>query len=137
MTMRVAIYSCVALFLLIPGCAGGRSGPPPAGGPPEVRPVIDLAGQSRAFRAPGPLSLPTGPGAEGAPGDLVLENAFVKFVVASATRPEGGCPAGQLLDAVVQGGPDRLRRLEVMAQTDVLRSPCYDEVRIEKKGGPG
>lgn len=99
------------------------------------RPLIDLAAQSYA----GPVSelafLPSGPGAEGRIGDLLLENANVRFVVAAADHAGPGYPAGNVIDAAVQGGEDRMRLLAPMLGSGPTRRPAYESVRVESAGG--
>jgi hypothetical protein len=65
---------------------------------------------ARAFRARGPADLVNGPNAAGRPGDMVLENRYVRAVI-DDVRGGGGfaLSGGQLLDlAPRDGGQDEL-----------------------------
>ncbi|MHC4789147.1 MAG: hypothetical protein ACYS8K_08115, partial [Planctomycetota bacterium] len=99
------------------------------------RPFVALAGQSQARRVADWPSLPPGPGAEGRPGDFVLENAFVRFVVASADHRGPGRPAGNLIDAAVQRGEDRMRLLAPLLGPAPGQKPICTSVAVEEPGG--
>lgn len=127
----------IALFLvavLLPwGC---RLGPRLPGRPPErPKPVVELAGQSYAYVVEDPSFLPPGVGAEGRVGDLLLENAFVRFVVAAADHRGPGWPGGNLIDAAIQGGEDRMRLLAPLLGGRRTVQPVYETVRVATSGG--
>ncbi len=103
--------------------------------PERPRPIVDLAGRSYACVAAGYASLPEGPGAEGQPGDLLLENAFVRFVVAAADHPGPAGLGGHLIDAAVQGGEDRMRLLLPLRGGRAAATPVYEKVTVSAPGG--
>jgi hypothetical protein len=115
------------------GCITEGTVAPERTEPPRA--LLALAGQSCAFRAGGWSCLPGGPGAEGRPGDFILQNAFVRFVVAADDH--GGLTriAGNVIDAAVQGGEDRMRLLAPLIGDAASRQPVCDAIRIQDPGG--
>ncbi len=131
-----------ALGLCLPGlllaALWGCGAPPRTEVPPTgLPPVLELAAESRALRMGPGAPRPAGPGAEALPGDILLENAVARFVVASAERTGGDGPAGCLLDAALQGGEDRMRRLCALLGAPTRSRPVYRRVTIEEVGGLG
>jgi len=104
--------------------------------PPErPKPLLDLARQSYARRVTELPVLPPGPGAEGRLGDLLMENAFVRFVVAAADHVGPGRLGGNVIDAAVQGGEDRMRLLTPLLGAEAKTQPVYEDVHVETAGG--
>jgi len=104
----------------------------------EPLPLPQLVGQSRAGIIRHPLQLLPGPGAEGRPGDLFIENAFVRFVVAAQDHLyPGTASGGNLLDAAVQEGQDRLRLLVPRLGPEGRGLPVYNRVQVVAPGGKG
>ncbi len=97
-------------------------------------PLLEMAGTSRAFRAGDWSPLPAGPGAEGRPGDFVLQNALARFVIAADDRDGLRRIAGNVIDAAVQGGEDRMRLLVALIGEGAARRPVYEAVHIEEPG---
>ncbi len=136
MKLRVACAGVVlaAVASLLCAC---RWGPEARRASREApRPRLDLAGQSYARRVDDGHPLPRGPGAEGRPGDLLLENAFVRFVVSAPDRFVAGLPGGNLIDAAIQDGEDRMRLLVPLLGREPRTSPVYGAARVEHPGGP-
>ncbi len=99
----------------------------------EPPPVAALAGTSRAryvAEAPHP-----GAPAEARPGDLMIENGFVRFVIAAVEDPGRPCWPGNLIDAALQRGEDGMRLLEPLLGAEPPRRPVYTEVKIQNTGG--
>ncbi|MCK4283540.1 MAG: carboxypeptidase regulatory-like domain-containing protein, partial [Candidatus Brocadiae bacterium] len=124
----------LAAVLLPWGC---RFGPGSRAAAPErPKPVVQLAGQSYAYVVRDSSLLPTGVGAEGSPGDLLLENAFVRFVVASADHAGPAWLRGNLIDAAVQRGEDRMRLLVPLLGGSRPVRPTWETVTVANRGGP-
>jgi len=129
----MAILAALAALALC-GC---RSAPPPVARPQAPPPRIDLAGQAVVRQVRGPYDVPVGPGAEGRAGDWVLENAFVRFVVAGVRPTRPGGEGGNLIDAAMQGGEDRMRLLVPELGDRPLLQPVYADVNVAAPGGQG
>ena len=140
MWRALAFASTVALLVGIgAGCGlirlGGAQG---AGAGRGLVPLPELAGQARAGKIVAPSQLVSGPGAEGRIGDLFIENAFVRFVVAAQDhRCPGARGGGNLLDAAVQGGQDRMRLLVAHLGPGGQGLPVYQTVQVAAPGGEG
>jgi len=135
MRLRLAVIACTVL------CAGCLWGGGDSSSRTDelverrLRPVLELAGQSRAFRATSQFCLPAGLGAEGAVGDFVLENAFARFVVSDVDHVVAGCGGGNLIDAAIQGGDDLMRGLVPRLGEMPRRRPVYERVIVAERGG--
>jgi hypothetical protein len=126
----------LAVFLsgvLAAGCAFDKA--PAEGAWGAVEPAVELSGQAYARVVRRWDDLPGGPGVDGEPGDFLLENSFVRFVVAAAERPGPAGLPGSLLDAAVQGGEDRLRVLAPAVGVDSLSRPACTGVSVVAEGG--
>ena len=126
--VALAVVACAAY-----GC--GTGGPEVVAQPMRPQPVLALAGQSYAQVAADWSSLPPGDDAAGRPGDVVLQNAFVRFVIAAGDRPDLPGARGSIVDAAVQGGEDRMRLLVPLLGEGRLQRPLYASVRVEEPGG--
>ncbi|MFO8007478.1 MAG: CehA/McbA family metallohydrolase [Candidatus Brocadiia bacterium] len=133
MNARRLTVTLLILGGLLWGCGPEQETVLPA--PELLKPVLDLAGQSYVYRVSHESSLPAGPGAEARPGDVLLENAFVRFVVAGADHLSGGPAAGNLIDAAVQGGQDHMRLLTALPGSAPRRRPLYTKVLLSEPGG--
>ncbi len=137
--MRARALSCAAFLLamlLLSACRTGTRAPAISPEPEAGAPVAALAGQSRAYVLAAHLSAVPGPGAEARTGDVVMENGPAVFVVAGAGAGRFGPAAGNLIDAALQGGEDRMRLLIPLLGGGTPRHPVYTEVRVESAGGP-
>jgi len=112
--------------LVLEGCGGGkppvvvRTGPVP--GPGYAR--------SYTFQ---PIQRP-GEMETGMTGDWVLENDQMRVVVEGVgLRPDGGKHAGNIIDAVPQGGVDLLREIFAFFDPGTVRQAIYTRV----EAGPG
>lgn len=123
------LSGCVAA-LAVCGCRTAVTGP---GAGEGASTVFELAGCAVARRISGPQDRIAGPGSEGRVGDIVIENALVRFVVASQGR---SAPAGCLLDAAVQNGRDRMRLLLPEVGSGRACAPVITAVNIADPGGP-
>jgi len=128
------IIMCAVAVCAACGCRTRGAGVPER--PERPRPVVELAGQSYAFHATSWSWVPPGPGADGRPGDIVLHNAFVRFVIAADNHDGLVRIAGNVIDAAVQGGEDRMRLLVPLIGDGPTPRPAYGSVRIEDPGGP-
>jgi len=71
---------------------------------PYLTPRPEASGRAAVRVAAGPADLATGAAAQGRPGDWVLENERVRFVIERAARLIGPCPwGGNIIDAAVRG----------------------------------
>jgi hypothetical protein len=132
---RTATAALVILALVLCGC---RSAPAPAHAQARAPlPRYDLAGESIARKVETEADVPPGPGAEGRPGDWVIENAFSRFIVASVGRTLEGGQGGNLIDAATQGGEDRMRLLVPELGGRPRLQPVYTDVHVEDAGGAG
>lgn len=99
--------------------------------PPPVPP-----GQVRARTLACAAELPVGTQAVARVGDIVLENALVRFVI--RTGPEGhallGLAGGGLVDALQDGGPDLLREFQPLVSFNVVRP---DTIEVVAAGADG
>jgi hypothetical protein len=116
----------------------GSDAPPDAAGP-LCDPRELAPGAVRAKPVACAAELPGGPYGAGRLGDLLIENALVRFVV--RTGPEGhvllGTGGGGVVDAVrvgPGGGVDRLRELVPIVSLNVLAT---DDVAIAADGADG
>jgi len=137
MNRRRAIASVLLLACagFVCGCEGAqRTG---RGSSARVRPLVRLAGRSQAMVVRDLSLLPGGPGAEGRAGDLLLENAFVRFVVAAVRLDDALGAGGSLIDAAVQGGEDRMRLLVPLLGGPRAAFPVYESVKVSDPGGEG
>jgi hypothetical protein len=135
MRRLTAILGAGALTVFVAGCF---LLPGPEGVVLDVpQPVIELSGQALARRVERWEDLPAGEGTDGEPGDLLLENAFVRFVVGGASRRGPVDLAGNLVDAAVQNGEDELRLLAPAVGVDALLRPACTGVSIMSGGGMG
>ena len=135
MSARGLLAAAAGLALLLLASACRTELESAARGPRPPRPVLALAGQARARRVADWPELPPGPGAEGMPGDLLLENELVRFVVGAADREGAALSAGHLLDAAVQGGEDRMRLLAPLLGPAPGRTPVCSRVYVADAGG--
>jgi len=135
--MNVRRALTMALLLGLAVLAGACRSRPGGGVQPPLRPrpVVGLAGQSYAYVGADYAFLPQGPGADGRPGDLLLENAFVRFVVAAAGHHGPAGSGGHLIDAAVQGGEDQMRLLLPLLGGRKAAAPVYEEVSVSAPGG--
>ncbi|MEF8787563.1 MAG: hypothetical protein V5A84_00705 [Planctomycetota bacterium] len=91
-----------------------------------------------AFVAASRFTLPSGPGAEGRVGDIILQNGRVRFVVAGPGHAPGpAATGGHLLDAVTSGGPDRMRLLLTRLGEPRTGQAVYRNIRITSRGDSG
>ena len=127
--VTVAIVACMCAM----SCA--TAGRAPESG--RVTVALELVGLARASVVTGWHRLPTGPGAEGGIGDLLLENERVRFVVAAADHHGLGSRAGNVIDAAVQGGEDRMRLLAPLVGPGAGVAPVYETARVDHPGGEG
>jgi len=132
---RLCITTAAALVLLLCGCGSQERLPVDRARPPAPR--FDLAGRSVARRIAYGGDVPEGPGAEGRPGDWLLENAFVRFVIGSIGRGYDGGRGGNLIDAAMQGGEDRMRLLVPEVGARARLRPVYTAVSVAEEGGVG
>ncbi len=135
--MNVRRALTMALLLSLAVLAGACRSRPGGGVQPPLRPrpVVGLAGQSYAYAVADYASLPQGPGADGRPGDLLLENAFVRFLVAAAGHHGPAGSGGNLIDAAVQDGEDQMRLLLPLLGGRSAAAPVYEEVSVSVPGG--
>lgn len=133
--LSIAAAGVLAGSLWLCSCGEYRGQTGGAGERPK--PLFELAGQSQASQVTELPFLPGGPGASGRVGDFLLENALARFVVASADHTGPGQPAGNVIDAAVQGGEDRMRLLSLLLGAEPAVRPVYTEVRIQHPGGTG
>jgi hypothetical protein len=131
---RASVATAVAALLAaVWACRAVPQGPGERAASP--RPVLELAAQSYARRVADWPYLPPGPGAEGQPGDFLLENELVRFVVGAADRGGPIELRGHLLDAAVQGGEDRMRLLAPLLGSSPGRTPRCSAVGVTSVGG--
>ncbi len=132
--MRVTAVALVAVFcmVLLLAC---RSSADPSVTDGEPAPILQLAGVASAYRAEQPPDRLAGYGSDEQPGDYVLENAFVRFVVASIHHGLESGHGGCVIDAALQGGRDRMRLLQPLLGTDRLVRPLYTSLDIAEPGG--
>lgn len=131
-----AAWAAVLLAVVVPVAGCGSAGRWSGAGPGTLPgPVVELAGKTSARRASGANDLPEGPGAEGQAGDFVLENAAACFVVADARCSALGGPGGNVIDAALQGGPDRMRLLVPLLGGGPPLRPVYTSVAVTAEGG--
>jgi hypothetical protein len=130
---------CAALLLIVAtsACLSPSPGRDPDDALAVGKPRVDLAGRAEALVLQPQADLVPGPGADGRYGDFLLQNAFVRFVVASADHADGLLLAGNLIDAAVQGCEDRMRCLVPLVGSEVRSWPVYTTVRVENPGGDG
>ncbi|MFO7955557.1 MAG: CehA/McbA family metallohydrolase [Candidatus Brocadiia bacterium] len=130
---RSAIIVLALALTLLSGCGSGQEEPAPQA-PLQAYGVVELAGKTKAYRASTGPMLP-GPGAAAQAGDCVLENSLGVFVVAGPDHIEEGCPAGNLIDAAFQRGPDYMRLLTPLLGPGEGVHPVYRDVRVQAEGG--
>jgi len=97
-----------------------------------------LAGKAEAEVVTSFHQLTHGPGAEGRVGDLVIQNEFARFIVAGPDHVyPGTASGGNLLDAAVQQGEDRMRLLLSRLGPEGRGTPVYEKIEILSPGGEG
>jgi len=78
----------------------------------EPPPRLDLAGRAEVVRITRYSQCIPGPGATGRVGDYLIQNAFVRFVIAAPDTPDRSwMEVGGVLDAAIQGGEDHMNLL--------------------------
>ena len=94
------------------------------------------AGEARAKHVVCPEELVQGALAMGRVGDIVLENARARCVVRTGTEAAStiGGPAGGVIDAAVQGGPDSLKELFPLFDLASIRPSA---IEVIDAGGDG
>ena len=116
------------LAALLAGCSGSRT---PGGHPTPLPPFAEPGLPARAHRLDeaGRLRL-TGPFAEAAPGDFLLENGRTAVAIAGLAAPTPGA----VLDAGRPGGPDSLRALQPVVGVEPA-APRFERAELEHLGG--
>jgi len=98
--------------------------------PPVALVDVQMAGVADAVPIRADTPLPSGPGAEGRPGDWLLVNARARFVVGGEDRADPSpLYAGALLDAALHGQEDYVRVLAPHVGTGPAPSVVCEEVR--------
>jgi hypothetical protein len=128
--------------LLVTGCLGAPLELPPPRDPTaktvrtEIpRAVLSKRRPARAHVVESTSDLLGGAAAEGRPGDHLLENGLVAFVIGKPDRALGFADSGgQLLDAGMVGGEDALRQLFALTGPEFPRQAIYKKIETEMRG---
>lgn len=130
------IATMAVLILGLVGCADPPVVVPGNGHGTAVTPLRPALFGRALARVAGPEEpLPRGSGADGRVGDIVLENALVLFVIAGRDRAALGGPGGNVVDAVVAGGTDRMRLLSPLVGWAAAVPVVYKTVDVVSAGG--